>query len=72
MSAYFPNLTLTQDQAESLEDVLAYIFQHEQEDFQENPSTSHVYYQALRAAHGPRSAKEAYNEALSLHDEDEQ
>lgn len=69
MSYHFPNLTLTKDQAESLENVLAYIFQHEQEDFNENPSTEHIYYHAIRASSGPKAAKEAYNEALSLHEE---
>lgn len=70
MSTYFKNLTLTQDQAEHLEHVLDYIFQHEQEDFNEYPSTGHIYYYALRAALGPKAAKEAYNEALSLHEEE--
>lgn len=67
--SYFKNLTLTKDQAEHLEQVLDYIFQWEQEDFEENPSTSHVYYNALRAAHGAKAAKDAYNEAMLNHED---
>ena len=47
---------------ESLQAVLEYIFDHEQEDFYENPSTGHVYYHALVVKEGEIFAQ---NEILS-------
>lgn len=47
---------MTASQLKALKTVCDYIFQHEQEDFYENPSDTHVYYWAYVADEGLRAA----------------
>lgn len=47
-----------------LDIVLDYIFQHEFEDFYENPSDNHVYFNAYVVAEGLREANIMLSDAL--------
>jgi len=51
---------------ESIQIVLSYIIEHEEQDFKENPSPDHVYYHALRAMYGGVRANQAYHSACSV------
>lgn len=57
---------LTTRQAVALENVLDYILQHEQKDFEENPTEGHVYYQALMLREGTRFANQELKLALKV------
>lgn len=51
---------------DAVKEVLNYIFQHEQEDFQENPSKNHIYYLAYVADCGEALADQALEDALTV------
>lgn len=48
-----------------INDVLDYIFEHELEDFRENPDMRHVYFKAYAAHYGMKQAKKMLNETVS-------
>lgn len=52
------------DNLERLKLVLDYIADHEAEDFEENPSTNHVYYHMMCVVFGEVYAQNAYLQEL--------
>ena len=53
------------EKEEAIQSCIRYILDCEGEDFQENPSTNHVYYQALIAGIDKKEADKQLKEALS-------
>lgn len=49
---------------EAHNNLLQYVLEHEQEDFYENPSESHIYYSALVICDGETLAKEEVKRAI--------